>query len=135
MISMAVHRNLLHLKGFCMTPTERLLVYPFVVNGSVASWLRGMVFGCSSLLTGQRASDLARLANDDDAMLFDWVKRLLTEKKLETLVDVDLKGNYIDVEVERLIQVALLCTQRMPLERPKMSEVVRMLEGNGLAER
>ncbi|KAA8537068.1 hypothetical protein F0562_029546 [Nyssa sinensis] len=40
MISMAVHRNLLRLRGFCMTPTERLLVYPFMLNGSVASWLR-----------------------------------------------------------------------------------------------
>eukprot|EP01018_Ginkgo_biloba_P023731 Gb_15742 [translate_table: standard] len=42
MISMAVHRNLLRLRGFCMTPTERLLVYPYMANGSVASCLRGM---------------------------------------------------------------------------------------------
>lgn len=41
MISMAVHRNLLRLRGFCMTPTERLLVYPYMANGSVASCLRG----------------------------------------------------------------------------------------------
>lgn len=43
MISMAVHRNLLRLRGFCMTPTERVLVYPYMVNGSVASCLRGIV--------------------------------------------------------------------------------------------
>ncbi|KAI3675864.1 hypothetical protein L1987_85460 [Smallanthus sonchifolius] len=167
MINMAVHQNLLRLKGFCMTPTERLLVYPFMANGSVASWLRDThvitavrgtighiapeylstgkctekidVFGYGvmllELITGQRAFDLVRLANDEDVMLLDWVKGLLREKKLETLVNVDLKGSYLDVEVEQLIQVALLCTQSMPLERPKMSEVVRMLEGNGLAER
>ncbi|KAL5649932.1 hypothetical protein ACJX0J_040741, partial [Zea mays] len=40
LISMAVHRNLLRLRGFCMTPTERLLVYPYMANGSVASRLR-----------------------------------------------------------------------------------------------
>ncbi|XP_068306415.1 BRASSINOSTEROID INSENSITIVE 1-associated receptor kinase 1-like [Pyrus communis] len=40
MISMAVHRNLLRLHGFCMTPAERLLVYPYMANGSVASCLR-----------------------------------------------------------------------------------------------
>ncbi|GAV86633.1 LOW QUALITY PROTEIN: Pkinase_Tyr domain-containing protein/LRRNT_2 domain-containing protein/LRR_4 domain-containing protein, partial [Cephalotus follicularis] len=40
MISMALHRNLLRLRGFCMTPTERLLVYPYMANGSVASCLR-----------------------------------------------------------------------------------------------
>ncbi|XP_052193478.1 BRASSINOSTEROID INSENSITIVE 1-associated receptor kinase 1-like isoform X10 [Diospyros lotus] len=235
MISMAVHRNLLRLRGFCMTPTERLLVYPFMVNGSVASCLRDRpesqppldwpirrrialgaarglaylhdhcdpkiihrdvkaanilldeefeavvgdfglaklmdykdthvttavrgtighiapeylstgkssektdVFGYGvmllELITGQRAFDLARLANDDDVMLLDWVKGLLKEKKLETLVDADLKGKYVNEEVEQLIQVALLCTQSTPMERPKMSEVVRMLEGDGLAER
>ncbi|XP_017971522.1 PREDICTED: BRASSINOSTEROID INSENSITIVE 1-associated receptor kinase 1 [Theobroma cacao] len=235
MISMAVHRNLLRLRGFCMTPTERLLVYPYMVNGSVASCLRerlesqapldwairkrialgaarglsylhdhcdpkiihrdvkaanilldeefeavvgdfGLaklmdykdthvttavrgtighiapeylstgkssektdVFGYGvmllELITGQRAFDLARLANDDDVMLLDWVKGLLKDRRLETLVDADLQGNYIDEEVEQLIQVALLCTQGSPMERPKMSEVVRMLEGDGLAER
>ena len=41
MISLAVHRNLLRLFGFCMTPTERLLVYPYMSNGSVASRLKG----------------------------------------------------------------------------------------------
>ncbi|KAL3515563.1 hypothetical protein ACH5RR_022465 [Cinchona calisaya] len=235
MISMAVHRNLLRLRGFCMTPTERLLVYPYMANGSVASCLRDRpeaqppldwpirkrialgsarglaylhdhcdpkiihrdvkaanilldeefeavvgdfglaklmdykdthvttavrgtighiapeylstgkssektdVFGYGvmllELITGQRAFDLARLANDDDVMLLDWVKGLLSEKKLETLVDADLQGNYVEDEVEQLIQVALLCTQSSPTERPKMSEVVRMLEGDGLAER
>ncbi|KAG2703789.1 hypothetical protein I3760_06G153300 [Carya illinoinensis] len=235
MISMAVHRNLLRLRGFCMTPTERLLVYPFMVNGSVASRLRerqesqppldwpkrkrialgsarGLAYlhdhcdpkiihrdvkaanilldeefeavvgdfglaklmdykdthvttavrgtighiapeylstGKSSektdvfgygvmlleLITGQRAFDLARLANDDDVMLLDWVKGLLKDKRLETLVDAELQGNYIEDEVEQLIQVALLCTQGSPMERPRMSDVVRMLEGDGLAER
>lgn len=63
------------------------------------------------------------------------VKGLLKEKKLEMLVDPDLQKNYIESEVEQLIQVALLCTQGSPMDRPKMSEVVRMLEGDGLAER
>lgn len=40
MISLAVHRNLLRLNGFRMTPTERLLVYPYMSNGSVASRLK-----------------------------------------------------------------------------------------------
>jgi len=41
MISLAVHRNLLRLYGFCMTTTERLLVYPYMSNGSVSSRLKG----------------------------------------------------------------------------------------------
>ncbi|KAG9137827.1 hypothetical protein Leryth_022287 [Lithospermum erythrorhizon] len=40
LIGLAVHRNLLRLYGFCMTPEERLLVYPYMSNGSVADRLR-----------------------------------------------------------------------------------------------
>lgn len=236
MISLAVHRNLLRLQGFCMTPTERVLIYPFMANGSVASQLRrergaeqplldwakrkhialgsarglaylhdhcepriihrdikaanillddsfeavvgdfGLaklmdykethvttavrgtighippeylstgksnektdVFGYGVMLleiiTGQRAFDLARLASDDDVMLLDWVKGILKDERLENLIDADIHDNYVDEEVKQLIQIALLCTQTNPAERPKMSEVVRMLEGEGLAER
>ncbi|KAJ0975175.1 hypothetical protein J5N97_017140 [Dioscorea zingiberensis] len=235
MISMAVHRNLLRPRGFCMTPTERLLVYPFMANGSVASCLRerppseppldwptrrrialGSARGLSylhdhcdpkiihrdvkaanilldeefeavvgdfdlakfmdykdthvttavrgtighiapeymstgkisekidvygygimllELITGQRAFDLAQLANDDDDDdEVNWVKVLLKDRRVEVLVDPDLQNNYIEAEVESLIQVALLCTQYYPKERPKMSQVVRMLEGDGLAD-
>ena len=42
-LSTVEHRNLLRLRGFCITPTERLLVYPYMANGSVASRLRGIL--------------------------------------------------------------------------------------------
>lgn len=41
-ISMAVHQNLLRLQGYCMTPTERLLVYPYMENKSLETRLRGI---------------------------------------------------------------------------------------------
>ncbi|XP_026666322.1 protein NSP-INTERACTING KINASE 1-like isoform X3 [Phoenix dactylifera] len=181
MISLAVHRNLLGLYGFCMTATEKLLVYPYMSNGSVASRLKAIVgdFGLAKLLdhgdshvttavwgtvghiapeylstgqssektdvfgfgillleliTGQTALEFGKAANQKGAML-DWVKKIHQEKKLATLVDKDLRNNYDRIELEEMIQVALLCTQYLPGHRPKMSEVVRMLEGDGLAER
>ncbi|KMT08379.1 hypothetical protein BVRB_6g140580 [Beta vulgaris subsp. vulgaris] len=165
MISLAVHRNLLRLNGFCMTATERLLVYPYMSNGSlldhrdshVTTAVRGTVghiapeylstgqssektdvFGFGILLleliTGQRAIDFGKAANQKGAML-DWVKKINQEKKLEMLVDKDLKNNYDSIELEEIVQVALLCTQFLPNQRPRMSEVVRMLEGDGLAEK
>lgn len=51
MISLAVHRNLLRLCGFCSTENERLLVYPYMPNGSVASRLRGLHFQYISTVT------------------------------------------------------------------------------------
>ncbi|CAI8598211.1 unnamed protein product [Vicia faba] len=235
MISVAVHRNLLRLIGFCSTPTERLLVYPFMQNLSVASRLRelkpgesvlnwatrkGVALGTArgleylheqcdpkiihrdvkaanilldgdfeavvgdfglaklvdvrrtnvttqirgtmghiapeyfstgkssektdvfsygvmllELVTGQRAIDFSRLEDEDDVLLLDHVKKLQREKKLDAIVDSNLKNEYNIEEVEMIVQVALLCAQGMPEDRPAMSEVVRMLEGEGLTER
>ncbi|KAK2973759.1 hypothetical protein RJ640_029770 [Escallonia rubra] len=230
LISMAVHRNLLRLIGYCATPNERLLVYPYMSNGSVASKLRGKpaldwnarkriaigaargllylheqcdpkiihrdvkaanvllddyceaivgdfglaklldhseshvttavrgtvghiapeylstgqssektdVFGFGILLleliTGMRALEFGKTVNQKGAML-DWVKKIQQEKKVELLVDRELGSSYDRIEAGEMLQVALLCTKYLPAHRPKMSEVVRMLEGDGLAEK
>ncbi|XP_051132119.1 probable LRR receptor-like serine/threonine-protein kinase At4g30520 [Andrographis paniculata] len=230
MISLAVHRNLLHIIGYCATPNERLLVYPYMSNGSVASRLRGKpaldwntrkriaigaargllylheqcdpkiihrdvkaanvllddfceavvgdfglaklldhaeshvttavrgtvghiapeylstgqssektdVFGFGILLlelvTGMRALEFGKSLNQKGAML-EWVKKMQQEKRIELLVDRALGISYDGIEVGEMLQVALLCTQYLPAHRPKMSEVVRMLEGDGLAEK
>lgn len=234
LISVAVHRNLLRLIGFCTTTTERILVYPFMENLSVAYRLRDLkpgekgldwptrkrvafgtahgleylheqcnpkiihrdlkaanillddefeailgdfglaklvdarmthvttqvrgtmghiapeylstgkssektdVFGYGitllELVSGERAIDLSRLEDDEDVLLIDHVKKLLKEKRLEDIVDRNLES-YDPKEVETILQVALLCTQGYPEERPTMSEVVKMLQGVGLADR
>ncbi|XP_076943601.1 putative LRR receptor-like serine/threonine-protein kinase At4g30520 [Bidens hawaiensis] len=231
LISLAVHRNLLRLISYCATPVERLLVYPFMANGSVASRLRGKppldwntrkriaieaargllylheqcdpkiihrdvkaanvlldefneavvgdfglaklldhadshvttevrgtvghiapeylstgqssektnVFGFGILLleliTGMRAFEFGKTVNQKGAML-EWVsKKAHQEKKVELFADKELGTNYDQIDVHEMLQVALLCTQYTPAHRPKMSEVVRMLEGDGLAEK
>ena len=63
------------------------------------------------------------------------VKKLQREGQLDSIVDGNLNHNYDSEELEMIIQIALLCTQASPEGRPSMSEVVRMLEGEGLAER
>lgn len=63
------------------------------------------------------------------------MKKLHEEGRLSQMVDKDLKGKYELMELQEMVQVALLCTQFNPSHRPKMSEVLKMLEGDGLAER
>lgn len=63
------------------------------------------------------------------------MKKLHKDGKLNLMVDKDLKNNFDRVELEEMVQVALLCTQFNPSQRPKMSEALRMLEGDGLAEK
>ncbi|XP_044960187.1 protein NSP-INTERACTING KINASE 2-like [Hordeum vulgare subsp. vulgare] len=93
------------------------------------------------LITGQKALDFGRLSNQKGGVL-DLVKKLHQEKQLNMMVDKDLGRNYDRVELEEMVQVALLCTQyypwhnsNNPSHRPRMSEVIRMLEGDGLAEK
>lgn len=50
-ISLAVHRNLLRLVGFCASGGEQLLVYPYMPNGSVLSRLRGTFILINLLFT------------------------------------------------------------------------------------
>lgn len=228
MIGLAVHRNLLRLYGFCMTPDERLLVYPYMPNGSVADrlretcrekpsldWNRRMhvalgaargllylheqcnpkiihrdvkaanilldesfeavvgdfglaklldqrdshvttavrgtvghiapeylstgqssektdVFGFGILLleliTGHKALDAGN-GQGQKGMILDWVRTLFEEKRMEELVDRYLRGCFDPVELEKAVELSLQCTQSLPTLRPKMSEVLKILEG------
>ncbi|KAM1959305.1 hypothetical protein FF1_004807 [Malus domestica] len=228
MIGLALHRNLLRLYGFCMTPNERLLIYPFMPNGSVADRLRetgrekpsldwnrrlcialgaarGLLylheqcnpkiihrdvkaanilldasyeavvgdFGLAKLLdrreshvttavrgtvghiapeylstgqssektdvfgfgillleliTGQKALDAGN-GQVQKGMILDLVRTLHEEKRLEVLVDRDLKGCFDAIELEQCVELALQCTQSSPILRPKMSDVLKILEG------
>lgn len=57
------------------------------------------------------------------------VRTLYEEKRLEVLVDRDLNGCFSATELEKAVELALLCTQALPNLRPKMSEVMKILEG------
>ncbi|XP_071675098.1 LRR receptor kinase SERK2 isoform X2 [Lolium perenne] len=230
LISIAVHKNILRLIGFCTTPTERLLVYPFMENLSVASRLRDIelneqtldwptrmrialgaargleylhehcnpkiihrdvkaanvlldgkfeavigdfglakmmdigrntvttgvrgtmghiapeyfktgrpsvktdIFGYGVMLleivTGERAIFPHFMEGDGEVMLIDQVKLMMQEGRLEEIIDHNIDCAYDSQELVKIIQVALLCTHINPGQRPAMSEVVHMLEGN-----
>lgn len=234
LISVAIHKNLLQLIGYCTTSSERILVYPFMQNLSVAYRLRDLkpgekgldwptrkrvafgtaygleylheqcnpkiihrdlkaanillddnfeavlcdfglaklvdaklthvttqirgtmghiapeylstgkssektdVFGYGitllELVTGQRAIDFSRLEEEEDVLLLDHIRKLLREDRLNDIVDRNL-DTYDSKEVETMVQVALLCTQSTPEDRPPMAQVVKMLQGVDLAER
>ena len=47
-----------------------------------------------------------------------------------------LRSNYDSAELEEMVQIALLCTMYRPCHRPKMSKIVKMLEGgDGVVEK
>uniref|UniRef100_A0ACD5W615 Uncharacterized protein n=1 Tax=Avena sativa TaxID=4498 RepID=A0ACD5W615_AVESA len=233
-ISLVVHRNLLSLIGVCSEDNERLLVYPYMLNGTVSSKLQAYVSGkpaldwprrkkialgtarglaylheqCDpkiihrdikasnilldefleaivadfglikllgqgeshvfsvirgtfgriapeylmkgessektdvfayglllvELITGRKSFDM----HDDDHPngVVDWARELLEKDELSSFVDKRLLNNYNSAELKEMVQIALLCTMFSPAHRPRMSEIIRMLEGYGsVAER
>ncbi|XP_030525850.1 BRASSINOSTEROID INSENSITIVE 1-associated receptor kinase 1-like [Rhodamnia argentea] len=58
----------------------------------------------------------------------DWISRCMNENMLKRVVDPTLQGNYLPEEAERLVRLALLCADDDPSVRPKMSEVILLLE-------
>lgn len=67
-------------------------------------------------------------------IVYEQIKKLLRENRVDDIVDGNLKI-YDAKEVETIVRVALLCTQSSPEDRPTMAEVVKMLDGVGLAVR
>lgn len=61
---------------------------------------------------------------------------MMEEGRLEDIVDRNMDCAYDFQGLEKIVQIALLCTHMNPYHRPAMSEVVQMLEGNAvLADR
>ena len=56
------------------------------------------------------------------------VRTLHEEKRLEVLVDRDLKGCFDAPNLEKAVELALQCTQSNPNIRPKIPEVLKVLE-------
>lgn len=85
---------------------------------------------CSSL-----SFDCTKVCKIHMYVICQQIKKLLRENRVNDIVDRNLKNNYDLKEVEIIVQVALLCTQSVPEERPTMTQVVKMLQGVGLAEK
>lgn len=78
------------------------------------------------LITGRRPLERNRPKNEQK--LLEWVKPNLSDmKKFQTILDPRLEGKYSLRSAQRLASVANRCLVRHPKARPKMSEVLAMV--------
>ncbi|KAL7125363.1 hypothetical protein ABFS83_14G112600 [Erythranthe nasuta] len=84
------------------------------------------------LITGRRPIDISR--DDDDDTLVDWARPIMIKVaeggSYEEFVDPRLEGNFDPHEMLRMIYSAAACVRQSARRRPKMSQVVRALEGD-----
>ncbi|KAJ4717917.1 Kinase family protein [Melia azedarach] len=80
------------------------------------------------LVTGRKAVDLNRPKGQQ--CLTEWARPLLEEYAIDELIDPRLGNNYSEHEVYCMLHAASLCIRRDPHSRPRMSQVLRILEGD-----
>ncbi|CAI7790787.1 unnamed protein product, partial [Closterium sp. NIES-54] len=90
------------------------------------------------LVSGKDVYGLTVVPESEEILLRDWVSRLLVEGKADVLVDAEVKKaeGAVDMgQVEKILQVALLCLKNDPAERPTMEDVAKMVAGSELTEK
>ncbi|CAN8305758.1 unnamed protein product [Cochlearia groenlandica] len=77
-------------------------------------------------ITGRDPVDYARPANEVN--LVEWLKMMVGSKRLEEVIDPKIAVKPATRELKRVLLTALRCIDPDSEKRPKMSQVVRMLE-------
>lgn len=87
------------------------------------------------LITGKRPVDLTNAMEDS---LVDWARPLMAQAlqdgNYNELADVNLEQNYNPLEMARMVSCAAASIRHSARKRPKMSQIVRALEGDSSLE-
>ncbi|KAM0905642.1 hypothetical protein ACQ4PT_017242 [Festuca glaucescens] len=84
------------------------------------------------LVTGRKAVDINRPKGQQ--FLTEWARPLLEDHALGDLIDPHLEDRFCENEVYCMLHAANLCIRRDPHSRPRMSHVLRILEGDMVVE-
>ncbi|KAG4978891.1 hypothetical protein JHK86_038365 [Glycine max] len=155
-LSCAQHRNVVMLIGFCIEDKRRLLVYEYICNGSLDSHLYGrqpepLEWSARQKIAVGAARGLRYLHEEcrvgciihrdmrpNNILIthdFEPLARpLLEEYAIEELIDPRLGSHYSEHEVYCMLHAASLCIRRDPYSRPRMSQVLRILEGDTVVD-
>ncbi|XP_066363863.1 inactive protein kinase SELMODRAFT_444075-like [Miscanthus floridulus] len=82
------------------------------------------------LVTGRKAVDINRPKGQQ--FLTEWARPLLEEYAIDDLIDPRLGRHFCENEVYCMLHAANLCIRRDPHLRPRMSHVLRILEGGDM---
>ncbi|XP_073288429.1 proline-rich receptor-like protein kinase PERK15 isoform X2 [Primulina huaijiensis] len=88
------------------------------------------------LITGRKPVDHTNKTMEDS--LVDWARPLLSKAledgSYDALVDPRLQDSYVPHEMARMVSCAAASIRHSARRRPKMSQIVRSLDGNSLLE-
>ncbi|CAA0839070.1 Proline-rich receptor-like protein kinase PERK1 [Striga hermonthica] len=84
------------------------------------------------LITGRRPIDKTQNYLDDN--IIDWARPLLTQalenNNFDGVADPKLQKDYNSIEMARMVACASVCVRHLARRRPRMSQIIRALEGS-----
>ncbi|RYQ81348.1 hypothetical protein Ahy_Scaffold1g107306 isoform F [Arachis hypogaea] len=138
------HRHLVNLRGYCNSPTSKLLIYDYLPGGSLDEALHEYMqsgratektdvysFGVLTLevLSGKRPTDASFI--EKGLNIVGWLNFLITENRRREIVDPHCEGIQVE-SLDALLSVAIQCISSSPEDRPTMHRVVQLLESEVL---
>lgn len=70
-----------------------------------------------------------RRPNHENKNIVKWVREVASAEGLEEVLDSRMDASMIEYDqVEKVLNVALLCTAELPINRPSMRRVVELLK-------
>ncbi|TQD93373.1 hypothetical protein C1H46_021042 [Malus baccata] len=119
MLSLVQHANLVNLIGYCAEGDQRMLVYEFMVNGSLENHLL--------------AIDERRPVGQQ--ILVSWAKPMLKDRKrYASMADPLLRGRFPAKGLNQAVAIAAMCLNEEADCRPPMGDVVTALGHLSLPE-
>uniref|UniRef100_A0A803LFR7 non-specific serine/threonine protein kinase n=1 Tax=Chenopodium quinoa TaxID=63459 RepID=A0A803LFR7_CHEQI len=145
------HKNLVELIGWCYEGSELLLVYEYMQNRSLDTFLywymapelflRGkattetdvFAFGVLALVlaTGKKPG-IQDEQSESSTCIIDWVWELNSLDSVTDAIDPKLKGNYDEREAKHMLILGLACCHPNPNMRPSMGYVLQVLLGEAI---
>ncbi|WJX31946.1 receptor protein-tyrosine kinase [Trifolium repens] len=121
------HRNFVKIVGFCIEGKEKMLIYEYMSNKSLDSFLYDPF---QKIISGKK--NRAHSYQEHDQNLIGYAWRMWRDGTPLKLIDEYLKESCIESEALHCIQIGLLCLQHHPENRPSMASVIVMLSSESV---
>ncbi|MED6201124.1 hypothetical protein PIB30_091827 [Stylosanthes scabra] len=155
-ISRTSHVNVVTLLGFCFQGGKKVLIYEFISNGSLdkfiyrkegfettslLSWdklyqisigiARGLDYGMMLLdIVGGKKNINVECSQTSEVYFPDWIYKRVEQEGTQLGAEDGEVATEENEVIKKMTVVGLWCIQIIPNDRPTMSKVVEMLEGN-----